>query len=131
MSNFLATAIIGHIWGKSTFTPATTWYAALCKTAPSASDTGSTISESNYTNYVRKSFVGTDLSAVIARTVSSVNTLTFAAPGASGDTVNGFAICDAATLGNMLYFGTLPTTVIPANGTAPSIPSGSLTFTAT
>lgn len=128
-SNYLAAQIVQHEFGKATYTPPATWYLALCKTVPSPSDTGSTISEVTYTNYIRKSFVGTDLGAVVAETISNVNVITFAAPGNTGDTANGWAVCDAATLGNMLWFNTLNAVSIAANGAAPSLAVGALNFT--
>ena len=124
-SNYLATALIGHVFAKSTYTPPAHYYIALCKIAPLASDTGSTITESTYTSYARVLKNTADFTAVSANAVSNVAEIDFPVPGASGDTVYGFAVLDAATLGNVLYFG--PLAALPVTpGFAPFLPAGAL-----
>ena len=113
---------------KSTYTAPAGYYVALTKTLPTAADTGSTISETTYTNYARLLTHTADYTAITGQASSNVNPLSFAAPGTTGDTVNGWALCDAATGGNMLYYGPLAAVVIAASGTAPSIGAGGLTL---
>jgi hypothetical protein len=48
-----------------------------------------------------------------------------------GDTANAWAVCDASSAGHLLWYNTMLPVVIAANGTAPSIPAASLTFTET
>lgn len=126
-SNYLSAAMIGHVIGKSTFTAPTDFYVALCKIAPLASDTGSTISEVTYTNYVRLHLTAASFTAVTANAVSNSAQLTFATPGTNGDVAYGWALCDAATLGNVLYFDALSALPIQP-GVAPTIPANMLSI---
>lgn len=126
-SNFLSTQIIGHVFGKSTYTAPAQYFVALCKIAPLASDTGSTISEVAYTNYARFAMTSANFTAVTANAVSNSAQLAFATPGATGDVAYGWAICDAATLGNVLYFDALAALpILP--GVAPIIPANMLSI---
>lgn len=119
--------MIGHVMGKSTYTAPANYYVALCKIAPLASDTGSTISEVTYTNYTRLTLSSASFTAVISNAVSNAAQLTFATPGATGDVAYGWAICDAATLGNVLYFDALAALpILP--GVAPVIPANMLSI---
>ena len=122
-SNYLAAAMIGHVIGKSTFTAPTDFYLALTTIAPLPSDTGSTITEVAYTSYARLHLTAASFTAVTANAVSNSAALTFVTPGATGATANGWALCDAASAGNVLYSGPLAALVI-VSGIAPSIPAG-------
>ena len=122
-SNYLAAAMIGHVIGKSTFTAPTDFYLALCTIAPLASDTGSTITEVAYTNYVRLHKTAADFSAVVANAVSNSAQWTFATPGATGATAYGWALCDASSAGNVLYFDAFPSPLVIVSGIAPFVPA--------
>ncbi len=52
-SNYLAKKALDHILGGGDFTRPTTVYIALCTARPTMADTGSTITEANYTGYSR------------------------------------------------------------------------------
>lgn len=124
-SNYLAAAMIGHVIGKSTFSAPAHYYIALCRVAPLATDTGSTITESTYTNYARVLKNTADFTAISANATSNVAEIDFPTPGVTGDTVYGWALCDAATLGQVLYFG--PLAALPVTpGFPPFIPIGAL-----
>lgn len=126
-SNFLATAILGHEFGKSTYTVPAHFYACLCKIAPLATDTGSTITESTYTGYARVLLNTSDFTAISGNSLSNVAQVTFPTPGLTGDTLLGWALCDASSGGNMLWCG--PLAALPATpGFAPFIPAGALVF---
>ena len=61
---------------------------------------------------------------------SNNNVITFAAPTANWGTIAGFGIFDAASGGNMLYFGSLTTSKTVNNGdAAPAFAAGALTVT--
>lgn len=124
-SNFLSTQLLEHILGQVTYIPPSTYYLALCKVAPLASNTGSTITEVTYTNYVRLAVLASAFAAVAAQSSSNSAPLTFATPGTTGDTAYGWALCDASSGGNVHYYGPLPATVITP-GIAPFIPAGAL-----
>jgi hypothetical protein len=127
-STYLSSALIGHVMGKSTYTAPATYYVCLCTILPLASDTGSTLHEVGYTGYVRRSFTSASLGAVSGAAVSSVVDLAFATCGATGATAVAFAVCDASTAGNLLYFGVLPASLAIATGQIPTVPAGLLTL---
>jgi hypothetical protein len=118
-STYLSNALLGHVFGKSTYTKPTHYYLCLTTVVPISSDTGSTITEVGYTNYVRLLKDTADFSAVSAQAISNTAAFTFATCGASGATARGWAVCDAASVGNMLWYGTLTDAVVIATGDAP------------
>lgn len=61
---------------------------------------------------------------------SNANTVTFSAPGTTAwGSITGFAVYDAATGGNLLFYGSLGTAkTVNANDPAPSFAAGQLTF---
>jgi hypothetical protein len=128
-SDYLAAALVGHVFGKSTYTPPAHYYLCLLTLTAIPSDTGSTISEVAYTNYTRLLFNTGDLNAVSGQTESNATDMSFPQCGATGDTALAWAICDAASGGNLLYYGLLPAAVPIANGQAPTVAAATLTVT--
>jgi hypothetical protein len=93
------------------------------------------------TNYARAAVAATlanwkstqgDATASTGNTgqTSNANTVTFNAPGTTAwGSITGFAVYDAATGGNLLFYGSLGTAkTVNANDPAPSFAAGSLTF---
>lgn len=56
-SLYLAKEILDHVFGAATYTPPASVWLALLTVRPLMSDTGSTITEANYTSYARKEVV--------------------------------------------------------------------------
>ncbi len=128
-SNFLSNALLSHVWGKGAYAVPANYYFCLLKVAALPSDTGTTITEVAYTNYVRLLKASAAMSAVAAQTISNAATFTWATCGAAGDTAVGFAVCDAAALGNLLYYGLLAAPLIIATGDPPTVDAAALTVT--
>lgn len=136
MSNYLVDKLLDHTDGTANFAAPSSLYIALCTTAPTASNTGSTIVEptsTQYDGYARINVpVGDWNSAALASGTAQTSTnaeLDFAqaASDSTGCTVVGFALTDAATAGNMLYYGTLSNQAIAAY-TTPYFASGGITL---
>ena len=65
--------------------------------------------ETTYTSYVRKHIVASDLSSAAGGLIYNVNAEAFAASTGGGtQVIVAWALCDASSAGNMLYFGLLP-----------------------
>ncbi len=125
-SDYLENKVLDHVLGKAAYTMPATVYLALCTAVPTDASTGSTISEATYTGYARKQVLAADLNAAAAGSSTNANVITFAACTAGTSTVIGWALCDAATLGNVLYWGTCTSTVISSTATPATIAAGAL-----
>ena len=129
LSNYATSKLIDHVF-TTAYTPASTLYFALCTTTPTASDTGSTIVETDYAGYARTSFDATLFGAASSRNITQVIDLTLpSATGASSSDINSWAILDASSLGNMLAFGAFTTAWNVVSGNTPKIPSGQIIVT--
>ncbi len=132
MSNYLAGKLLDYVL-KGTAFSSPTLYAALTTTVPTQTDTGSTILEVAYTSYVRVSVPGSSINAatLISGLMSSVNGTAINFPTSTGtpQTALGFALCDALTVGNLLYFGPLTQSLAIFSGSPVVIPASDLTVT--
>jgi len=106
-SNYLANALLDHEFGKTEYAMPTHLYVALCTATPVKSSTGSTISQVNYTGYSRVDAVPGDWNAAAARLIDNLNPITFPPCTAGESTAKAFAICSAASGGNLLRYGPL------------------------
>jgi len=125
-SDYLEAAVLDHIFGDGTLTITAPTYLALCTSVPDDTKTGSTIVEANYTGYARKSIAAADMSAAAAGSKTNSAPITFAACTAGSSTIIGWALCDAATLGNVLCWGTCTSTVISTTQTPATIAASGL-----
>jgi hypothetical protein len=130
ISNFLAQKENDHLVGNATFTPASTLYMALCTAEPTASSTGSTITETGYTSYVRVSVTSSDFNSASGLNMTNSQAITW--PTNTGTSVNNisyWALCSASSGGDLYQWGDIggaPITV--DNGQDVNIPIGSLTL---
>ena len=99
---------------------------ALCTVIPTDASTGTSITEATYTGYARKEILATDLSAAASGSKTNSAAITFAACTGGSSTIIGFAIVDALTLGNILYWGTTTSKVIDTSNTPATIAIGGL-----
>ena len=127
-SNFMEIEVLNSVFGDhatiNLFTAPT--YLALTTTAVGETDTGSTLTEANYTGYARKAIAAADMSAASAGSKTNSNALTFAACTASSSTVIGWAQCSASTAGEIGVFGTCTSTVISTTQTPATVAIGGL-----
>lgn len=107
------------------------WFMALTTVAVTDVMTGSTITEANYTGYVRigvpASSIGTASGA--GGSVANTTAITYAACTALTSTVIGFAHCVAVTTGEVRKFGTTASTVISTTQTPATFAIGAYTTT--
>lgn len=121
LSDYATTKLVDHVF-KSAYSPAATLYLCLCTTIPTAASTGTTIVETDYTNYVRKAFTATSFNAASLRKIVQALDIEFAQAGGAGtNNINSYAICDAATLGNMLAFGSFTSAWNVVSGNTPKV----------
>jgi hypothetical protein len=128
-SDYLENAILDHILGGGDYTRPATVYIALFTTAPVDAGTGGTEVSGN--NYSRASVTNNNTNWPAASSGSKSNGTTITFPTASGSwgTIVAFGIYDASTSGNLLYYGSLSTAQVIANGNTLSFSAGNLTIT--
>ena len=119
-SDYSEVAILDHLFNDPALT-APAIYMALCTVVPTDASTGTSITEATYTGYARKQIATTDMSAAAAGSKTNGLAITFAACTAGSSTIIGFALCDALTLGNIIYWGTTTSKVIDVNNTPPTV----------
>jgi len=121
LSDFATTKLVDHVF-VTAYTPTSPLYLCLCTSAPTTASTGSTIVETDYSNYVRKSFTVTSFDAAATRKIVQALDIEFAqAGGVSTSDITHYAICDASTAGNMLAFGSFTSAWNVVNGNTPKV----------
>ena len=122
-SQYAAAKIIDHANGKTSWTMPAGCFIALTTVVPTSTSTGSSITEASYTGYARFSQAANWTAATAATPSVGVNTATisFAACTGGTSTLIGFALCDALTVGNVIFWGTLTSTVISVTQTPATI----------
>lgn len=130
MSDYLEGQLVAHIFRTASFTKPTTLAVGLFTAAPSDSGGGTEVTGNNYS---RASLNPLDAnwaapSAGNGQTSNS-STITFATPSGTWGTVTHFAIFDATSAGNMLFWGALTISKTINQGDTVSFPAGSLTIT--
>lgn len=133
LSQYAESHIVDHSNGKTSWTMPAGSFMALCTATVTSTSTGSTITEANYTGYARATMAGNWTAATAATPSVGVNTatLTFAACTAGTSTVTFFALCDASTVGNMIWWGTISSTVISTTQTPATVAASALTTSLT
>lgn len=102
-SNYLRGKITDHVLRGVTYSSPATVYVALHTSDPTV--TGNPVTEVSGAWYARQA--ATFAAQVISGQTNNSNTITYPGVTVSPVTVTHFSIWDAATLGNMLEFGTL------------------------
>lgn len=135
-SDYLELKVLDHIAGKGTLTLVTPMYLALTLQVPTDASTGTSIDGGGwiptYTGYARKSVAAADFRSAGTPTpgqISNVNAITFAACTAGTSTIVGWALCDAATLGNIHVWGSCTSTVISTTQTPATVAVDQLVIT--
>ena len=122
ISNYLANALLDHMFKNTAYTVPTNLYVALSTATITDSDTGTTITEPSGNAYARKVYNTWDTAAAGASANSSA--ITFATPTGSWGLITYSALIDALTLGNMLLYGTATPNQTPDNGDTVEYPTG-------
>lgn len=129
MTNYTENAILNSLFGKTSdfgvLASAPTLYVALFTAAPGEAGGGTEVSGGSY---ARVATVAGDWNAASGGSISNLNAITFPTATGAWGTVTHFALMDAATAGNNLWYGTLTTSRAPLSGDTPKFNSGQLAF---
>src|SRR5215211_1353026 len=122
-TQYLQKKLLDHALGKASFTMPTV-YLALFTSDPS--EMGSLAGEVSGGSYVRVEATSKMAATVLATGIAANSTaVTFAAPTADWGIVSHWALCDASSAGNALFYGPLATSELVSNGSAaPTFPAG-------
>ncbi len=127
-SQYAEAKIVDHANGKTSWTMPTHSYVALATSVPTSTSTGTTLADATYTTYARVENNANWTAATAATPSVGVNTatITFPACTASSSTITAWGICDALTVGNLIWWGTATSTVISTTQTPPTIAASGL-----
>lgn len=139
MSNYLENKLVDHILRGQTFSAPATVYVGLLTAAPNDAGGGTEVTGGAYArvavtcslaNWAGTQAAGsTTASSGTNGTSSNNNAITFPAPSAAWGSITHFAIYDAASAGNMLFYGALGTPKTVNNGDpAPSFAAATLSI---
>ena len=102
-----------------------TLYVALCSSAPTDSQTGSTIPELSGSGYSR----GSTTFNVSGGSATNASAGTFTASGGNWVTATHVAICSASSGGNVIYYGALTNSIGLSDGEQGQFAIGQITIT--
>lgn len=105
ISTYLAHKILDHVLGGVTYTPPSTVYMALYLSNPGDNDTGTEVSGNGYQRQA------VTFSAANNRRIVNSNQVEFPEPTGPWGTITHFGLKDAATGGNLLFYGELSAAV--------------------
>ena len=127
-SNYVKTGTLDAWLNSQAFSMPSTLYAALYLTNPGAANTGTEVSGAGYT----RATVSPTAASISGDVAISSNNAVVQFPEATGawGTPTYFGIFDAFTGGNLLFYGSLPTTFAVTTGMAPKFNIGELRITA-
>jgi hypothetical protein len=130
MSDYLEGQLIAHIFRTSSFTKPTTLAVGLFTAAPSDSGGGTEVTGNNYS---RATLNPLDANWAAPSSgngqTSNSGVITFATPSGTWGTVTHFGIFDAASAGNLLFYGSLTISKTINQSDTVSFPANSLTIT--
>jgi len=133
-SDYCEEAILNALFGKTsafgTLSSRPTIYVALLTAAPSDTSTGSTIADANYTGYARAATTAATWNAWSAGQITNAVAIVFPEATGGNSVVTHFALVDASSGGNVLFYGALNTSMTISTGIAPQFKAGDLSVTA-
>ena len=130
MSDYLEGQLIAHIFRTSSFTKPTTLAVGLFTAAPSDSGGGTEVTGNNYSRATLNPLDANWAAPTSGNgQTSNSSTITFATPSGSWGTVTHFGIFDAASAGNLLFWGSLTISKTINQSDTVSFPANSLTIT--
>jgi hypothetical protein len=126
-SDYLENKLLDHVLGNTTFTQPADVYLALF-TAVTGLETNNPTSEvtSSGTDYARQTVT---FAAAVDGTAETDATVTFPVATATYGTVTHVAIMDAATAGNVLFYGALNSSKLIEENDQFVVTAGNLTIT--
>mgnify|MGYP001563208888 CR=1 FL=1 len=127
-SDFLELELLDHVLGNAAYTAPVTVYVALYTVAPSDTGGGTEVTGGAYAR-VAVTNNATNWPAAAAGAKSNGTAITFPTATANWGTVVAFAILDAASAGNFLYWADLTINRVVNSGDTPSFAVGELDVT--
>jgi len=127
MSNYLATALLNQVFRNQNFTRPSTVYVALYTSNPTAADTGTEVSGGSYARQA-VTFSAPSIEGG-KQTIKNTAEIVFPIATADWGTVTHVGIRDAATGGNLLYYGPWENARTILAGDRPRILQDSLVLT--
>ena len=121
-TDYMENKIVGHVLSGVSWTPPTTYYAALFTIAPGESTAGT---EASAGSYARQSCTFTTSGSV----ASNAAQIEFPVSTTDHGTINGFGIFDASTSGNLVSYHVMSPTKTYNTGETIRATAGSLTIT--
>lgn len=129
-SNYLEGKVLDHLFGIASYSAPATVYAALYTATPSDSGGGTEVTTAGGTLYARVAI--TNDTTEWSRTDNAItndNDVVFPTAGADWGTVEAFALLDASTDGNLLYWGALTQSKTINNGDTAKFAAGDIDIT--
>lgn len=129
-TQYLAAALLNHIFTDPAYTPPATLYLGLSTTTPT--EAGANFTEPVGNNYARVATTATDWGAATnadPSVKSNSAVLTFPSPSGSWGTLTHYGLFDASTAGNLMSWQALDTPRTIGSGETPSFPVGDLDLT--
>jgi hypothetical protein len=138
LSNYFANGFLDRMFRNQALTVSAT-YLAVVTAAPTDASTGSTITEPSGNNYARKQINTTGgaspawsaVTGTAPTTLTNNQAVTMATPSGSWGTITNAAICDALTVGNLLWYFDVTDQLVSVNDTVQFSASGGITLTET
>lgn len=137
LSNYLENKILDHILRATAFTAGATAYVGLLTAAPSDTGGGTEVTGGSYarvgvtsatTAWNGTHGTTTGASSGTDGTIENAATITFPTPSAGWGTVTHFAVYDASTAGNLLFYAALTASKVINSGDAVSFAAGALSL---
>lgn len=128
LSAYLENALNDHVLGSTSFTKPATVHFALFTAAPTESGGGTEVSGGSYAR-VAVTNNSTNFPNSSGGAKSNNTAITFPTATASWGTVTAFGVFDAASGGNLLYFGNLGTSRTIASGDTARFAAGDFSIT--
>lgn len=128
-ANYYISKILNQFWNATAFSFPATLYAALWTSSLTAASTGATAGEASYTGYARVAITANTTNFPLSAAGSNIQNataITFPANAGVLNTCTFFAILDAATTGNLLYWGSISSTAVNP-GDTPQVAVNGLT----
>lgn len=125
LSNYFEAAILNHCLRGTAFTAPSTIHVALFTAAPSDSGGGTEVSGGSYARASVATGTSTWNAPTTAGICDNVNAISFPAATANWGSIVAIGIFDAASGGNLLWYGTISSTAVNSGQTA-SIAAGAL-----
>lgn len=128
-SDYLENKLLDHVFGATTYTAPATLYVALYTAAPTDAGGGTEVSGGSYARAAVTNNT-TNWPAASGGAKSNGAAITFPTPTANWGTIVAFGVFDAASAGNLLYWGNVtPNKTVNNGDPAPYFAAGALTIT--